>query len=265
MTGAEMKIAITGKGGVGKTTIAASLARHYAALGKKVFAIDADPDANLANALGMDIERSGTLTPISEMKNLVLERTGAQPGTIGGFFKLNPQVDDLPEAIAVDIDGVKLLVMGGVDHAGHGCVCPESTILRSLMRHLVVDRDEVVIMDMEAGIEHFGRSTAEAVDAFIVVVEPGMRSIQTAKTVATLAAQIGVKKVFLVLNKLRDPSEELDMAAHLPDLPILGTIPESAAIRKADLSGLSPYDSDGAVTETISQLAKKLDSLLNLA
>lgn len=258
-----MKIAITGKGGVGKTTMAASLARHYSTAGRSVFAIDADPDANLATALGMPSADASALIPISGMKDLVLERTGAKPGSIGGFFKLNPKVDDLPEKIAVSVNGIKLMIMGGVDHGGTGCVCPESAMLRSLMRHLVVDRDEVVILDMEAGLEHLARSTADAVDAFIVVVEPGLRSIQTAGAVSKLASDIGVKRVFIAINKLRNQQELELISSHLPALPVLGSIPELSGIRMADMTGRSAYDSDADVAARFGDLAAKLDSLLN--
>jgi len=164
-----MKLAISGKGGVGKTTFAALLARSLEKQGKHVLAIDADPDANFAAALG--IEDSDKITPISEMKDLVSERTGAKPGTIGGFFKLNPKVDDLPDALSVKMGNIKLMRLGGVPKGGGGCICPESTLLKALVMHIVLARDEVVVLDMEAGIEHLGRATAQAVDKLIIVVE----------------------------------------------------------------------------------------------
>ncbi|RJQ84646.1 MAG: carbon monoxide dehydrogenase, partial [Desulfobacteraceae bacterium] len=157
-----MKIAVTGKGGVGKTTFSALLIRMLNDSGKKVLAIDADPDANLASALGLpDADK---ITPIAEMKEMIFERTGAQPGTIGGFFKLNPKVDDLPDSLSVKKDNIKMMRLGSVKKGGGGCLCPESTLLRSLVMHIVLARDEVVVMDMEAGIEHLGRATAKAVD-----------------------------------------------------------------------------------------------------
>ena len=175
-----MKLAVSGKGGVGKTTFAALLIRTLSDQGKHVLAIDADPDANLAAALGIaDADR---IIPIAEMKELIFERTGAQPGTIGGFFKLNPKVDDLPDTLSAKLDNIKLMRLGGVKKGGGGCMCPESTLLKALVMHIVLARDEVVVMDMEAGIEHLGRATAQAVDKLIVVVEPGRRSIDTAAT-----------------------------------------------------------------------------------
>ncbi|MBW2321508.1 MAG: AAA family ATPase, partial [Deltaproteobacteria bacterium] len=194
-----MKLAVSGKGGVGKTTFSALLIRTLNAQGKRVLAIDADPDANLAAALGIpDAEK---IVPIAEMKELIFERTEAQPGTIGGFFKLNPKVDpkvdDLPDALSAKLDNIKLMRLGGVKKGGSGCICPESTLLRALMLHIVLARDEVVVMDMEAGIEHLGRATASAVDKLIVIVEPGRRSMDTAGHIKKLASEIGLKNIAL--------------------------------------------------------------------
>lgn len=182
-----MKLAIAGKGGVGKTTLASLLAMVYSAEGKRVIAIDADPDANLALALGISMEEARHITPIVELKDLIEERTGAKPGTSGMFFKLNPKVDDIPDRFSVKKDGVSLMLMGTIKGGGTGCICPESVLLKSLLSHLLLERSDVVIMDMEAGLEHLGRGTAEAVDAFIIVVEPGKRSLQTAEAVGRLA------------------------------------------------------------------------------
>src|SRR4030043_512252 len=174
-----MKLAITGKGGVGKTTLTSLLARIYAAEGNKVIAIDANPDANLATALGINDDESRRITPIAALQELIQERTGAKSSSFGTFFKLNPKVDDIPERFSIRKDGIKLLVMGTVKKGGSGCLCPESALLRNLLNHLVLGRSEVVIMDMDAGVENLGRGTAKAVDAFIIVVEPGQRSFRS--------------------------------------------------------------------------------------
>jgi CO dehydrogenase maturation factor len=182
-----MKIAVSGKGGVGKTTVAAFLIRSLQMKGKLVLAIDADPDANLAQALGA--KNASEITPISEMKSLIEERTETKIGTMGGLFKMNPKVSDLPEKLSINIDGVKLMVLGGVKAAEGGCICPQSILLKVLVSHLILARNEFVVLDMEAGLEHLGRGTAQAVDKMIVVVEPGSRSVETARQIKRLSAQ----------------------------------------------------------------------------
>ncbi len=195
----NMKIAITGKGGVGKTTFSSMIARMFADEGFRVVAVDADPDANLALALGFpkDVYPDANLAlalgfpkdvyesivPISEMKKLVSERTATSEGTFNKMFKLNPKVDDIPEKYCKEHNGVGLLTLGTVDTGGTGCVCPEHVLLKRLCSHLILQSNDVVVMDMEAGIEHLGRGTAQGVDAFIVVVEPGERSLQTYRKV----------------------------------------------------------------------------------
>lgn len=251
-----MKLAVSGKGGVGKTTFSALLIRTLNDQGKKVLAIDADPDANLAAALG--IPNSEDIIPIAEMKDLIFERTEAKPGTIGGFFKLNPKVDDLPEALSARLGNIKLMRLGGVKKGGSGCICPESTLLRALVMHVVLARDEVVVMDMEAGIEHLGRATAKAVDKLIVVVEPGRRSIDTANHIRKLAGEIGLADIRIVGNKIRGPQDEAFLRAHLSDFSFLGFIPYDPALIEADLSGTSPYDADATAKSIVAQMIANL-------
>ena len=191
-----MKIAVTGKGGVGKTTIAATLARLYAAEGRKVLAADVDPDANLGLALGFSEEELDSIVPISKMRKLVEERTEATPDN--RFYKLNPKVDDIPEKYGRTCNGVKLLVLGTVETANSGCVCPEHVMLKRIINNLVLHRDDVVILDMEAGLEHLGRGTTEGMDYFVVVIEPGARSVQTYKNVKRLAEGLGIHQVHVV-------------------------------------------------------------------
>ena len=235
-----MKIAVSGKGGVGKTTFSSLLIRSLNDDGKHVLAIDADPDANLAAAVG--IENPENITPIAEMKDLIFERTGAQPGTIGGFFSLNPKVDDLPDALSARLGNIKLMRLGGVKKGGAGCICPESTLLKALVMHVVLARDEVVILDMEAGIEHLGRGTAQSVDKLIVVVEPGRRSIETARNIEKLASEIGLKNIAVVGNKIRGEQDEAFLRKHLDGFELLGFLPYDDALIGADLDGLSSYD-----------------------
>jgi len=211
-----MKIAITGKGGVGKTTLSSVLARLYAEEGKRVLAADVDPDANLGLALGFSEEELENLTPISEMGALIAERTGADKDNFGKLFKLNPKVDDIPDKFSVEKNGVMLLIMGTVETGGSGCVCPEHVLLKRVVSNLIMGRDEVVILDMEAGLEHLGRGTTDFVERFIVVIEPGARSIQTYKKIKQLAADLGVPKVSVVANKVRNEADRDFLQERIP-------------------------------------------------
>ena len=251
-----MKLAVSGKGGVGKTTFSALLIRSLNAQGKHILAIDADPDANLASALG--IPDADKIIPIAEMKELIFERTEAKPGSMGGYFKLNPKVDDLPEALSAKLDHIKLMRLGGVQKGGSGCICPESTLLRALITHIVLARNEIVVMDMEAGIEHLGRATASAVDKLIVVVEPGRRSMDTAGHINKLATEIGLKNIVLVGNKIRSSKDEKFLLTHLNNYKFLGFIPYDETIIEADLDGVSPFDVDSPSKERVNNMLSNL-------
>ncbi len=246
-----MKIAIAGKGGVGKTTLAGVMARVLAEEGYRVLAVDADPDSNLASALGFPKEMVEGITPLAEMTPLIEERTGAKKGVYGGIFKLNPKVDDLPDAYSVSLHGVKLLILGAVPKAGGGCFCPEGVLLKSLIHHLLVRRDEVVILDMEAGLEHLSRGSTKEVDAFIVVVEPGQRSIATALQIKRMAEDLGVEKVYGVGNKVSSEEDRGLIEEGLKGIEILGHISLNEKVIEADKRGLSPYDLDGRIREEV--------------
>lgn len=259
-----MKIAITGKGGVGKTTFSSILSRIFTEDGYRVVAVDADPDANLALALGFPKKVYDSIVPISEMKNFVADRTAASVGSFGKMFKLNPKVDDIPENYCKEYNGVRLLTLGTVDSGGSGCVCPEHVLLKRLCSHLILQNKDVVVMDMEAGIEHLGRGTAEGVDAFIVVVEPGERSLQTYRKVKKLGNDIGVKQVFVVGNKIRNKEDEDFIISNLEEGESLGFIYYNQEVINSDRSNLSPYDASKEAKEQIKVIKNKLMSLQNL-
>ena len=252
-----MKIAVTGKGGVGKTTFSATLARLYAAEGRRVLAADVDPDANLGLALGLTEEEVNAIVPVSKMKELAKERTAANASNT--FYKLNPQVSDLPDKLSKDINGVKLLVMGTIDTGGTGCVCPEHVMLKSILSSLVFRKDDVVIMDMEAGLEHLGRGTAANMDQFIVVIEPGARSVQTYRNVKRLATDLGIQKVRVVANKVRDEGDEEFIRSAIPAEDLLGIIHYNSEIIDADRRGKSPYDYSLRAIEEIRKIKDILD------
>jgi len=251
-----LKLAIGGKGGVGKTTITSLLARCLAKTDKRVIAIDADPVANLAAGLGIDEDKP--ITPIAELKDLIFERTGAKPGTMGGFFTLNPKVDDIPDRFCLENDGVKLLVMGTVQSGGAGCICPENTILKALMNHLILNRDEVVIMDMEAGIEHLGRGTSGAMDGLVIVVNPGKRSRIAAQKIRKMGLDIGIKDIYVLGNRIKSDQDEILIKESMADFNILGCIPEFDEVANADREGVRPFDDTAAIPEEFNTIVKKL-------
>ena len=257
-----MKIAITGKGGVGKTTISALLCHIFSTEGKKVIAVDADPDANLAAALGVSKEELNSIRPIADMSDLIEERTGVRPGTSGGIFKLNPKVDDIPEGFGFKIGNITLLIMGKSKAAASGCYCPESSLLKRLLKHLVLERDEVIIVDMEAGIEHLTRGTTGGVDAFIVVVEPGQRSLQTALTVKRLSQELGIRRVFVIANKIRNETDLEFINNSLDDMELLGHMSFNNDIMESDIRGLPSFEASQEVVKEAVSIKKRLESLI---
>lgn len=256
-----MKIAVTGKGGVGKTTVSAVLARLYADEGHKVLAADVDPDANLGAALGFTEEELGDITPISKMRKLIAERTGTSAETYGKFFKINPKVDDIPDMLAKEKNGVKLLVLGTVETGGSGCVCPEHVVMKRVISHLIIQRDDVVIMDMEAGLEHLGRGTTDMMDQFIVVIEPGFRSVQTYQHIVKLAADLGIRTVRVVANKVRTPEDEAFVRQNIPEEALLGIVHFSDDVSEADRAGRSPYEYS---VQTVAEIRKIKDRIDNI-
>jgi len=231
-----MKIAVSGKGGVGKSTVAGILAHFLARNGYKVLAVDADPDSNLASALGIPKSEAAGIVPISRQVELIKERTGAAPRQFGQLFKINPRVEDIPEEYSFPFRGIRLLVMGGVRKGGEGCACPENVLLRSLLSEIILNRDEAVIVDLEAGIEHLGRATASGIQEMLIVVEPGSRSVETALTIMRLSREIGLERFRIIGNKVQDARQESWIRSHFDPALVLGMIPYSETIRDADLN-----------------------------
>lgn len=257
-----MKIAITGKGGVGKTTMTALLAQAYADLGRSPLAVDADPSPCLAGALGFPLELMSGLRPIAEMDDIIFERTGAKKGTVGGFFTINPKVDDLPERFSVIHRGVRLLNMGAVETGGSGCICPEAALLKTLFTNLMFRKEDVLLLDMYAGVEHLGRATVDFVDAMLVVVEPTRRSLGTAVQIKKLANDIGLTRLYLVGNKVRSEEERQFLENETPDLPLLGILPADLAVQEADRLNIPVYDHVPALREAGKEMSERLETLI---
>jgi CO dehydrogenase maturation factor len=253
-----MKLAVSGKGGVGKTTLAAILARLLAEEGRQVIAIDADPAANLAAALG--VPDPASIVPIRKMRDLIAERTESGPEAYGKFFKLNPHVADLPDRFSILKDGVRLMVLGAIVEGGGGCACPEGALLKALLGHLIVQRGETVIVDLEAGVEHLGRGTCQSVDAMLVVVEPTQRSVHVARAIDELAAQIGVRRRLAVGNKVRDEEQRRFLEQALDGIAFLGAMRYDDAVAQADLRGLPVFESAPSVVADVRRIREALGS-----
>ncbi len=247
-----LKIAISGKGGAGKTTLAAALCTAMVNDNREVVALDADPNSNLAHVLS--VPRADDIVPVAEMDDLISERTGSKKDTYGQMFKLNPRVDDLPERLLIEHGGVKIITLGGIEKGGSGCACPESVFIKSLVNHLVLRREEDLIIDMEAGIEHLGRASIAGVDTLLVVSDPGRRSIITAKRIYRFAGEIGLKKILAVGNKVNGRDEEQLISTGVEPMPLVGVIPYDRAISAADISGASPLENSNTLVETASNI-----------
>jgi len=254
-----MKMAITGKGGVGKSTLAGILACLARDDGKTVLAVDSDPDANLAFALGMPEQERALIVPIAQRSELIEERTGAKLKQFGQIFKLNPDISDVTDRFSYDFNGIHLLVLGAIEAGGTGCACPENVFLRNLLSNIILQRGEIVIVDMEPGIEHLGRSTAQGVDLMIVVVEPASQSVATARSIVALAEQIGLRKICFVGNKISSESELAYLTDQLEAPRVMGFIPYSESIRQADREGLLLLDKlDSQVRQAFGAVYRKV-------
>jgi len=235
-----MKIAVSGKGGVGKTLISGVLAEFFANKGFTVLAIDADPTPNLALTLGIPAEGANRIVPISENTSLIESKTRT---SVPGVYNLAFTVEDIIEQFSVKTPfHVNLLVMGTVRNAGGGCMCPANSVIRALLHHLLVERKEVVVTDMEAGVEHMGRGTAEHVDTMLIVTDSSMKSMEIAKKLYVLTKDLGIKRTFIVGNKVAN-SEEGKLIENFTSknrMPLLGLIPYDEKILKADMGGETP-------------------------
>ncbi|MDR0293192.1 MAG: AAA family ATPase [Oscillospiraceae bacterium] len=258
-----MKIAVSGKGGVGKSTIAAAICLHLAAQGQEVLALDADPDANLASALGMPQHTQDKIIPISRQIDLIEERTGAKVDEYGKVFKLNPEVSDVAGKFGVPVsDHISLLVLGAIQNGGGGCACPESTFIRSLVTDLVLYKNQSLVMDMEAGVEHLGRATAGGVDIMIVVLEPGKRAVDCATLVIRMARDIGIQRLLFVGNKISGSEDEQYLRRALPDAGFVAFIPYSQRLRAADRDGVCAAGCiDGELREPFERIYRALDQM----
>ncbi len=253
------KIAIGGKGGVGKTTVCAILAQLFAESGLDVLAIDADPNSNLTSAFGISSEQSPE--PLIKMKELIAERTGTSKDSVGAYFRINPKVSDLPERYWLESNGLKLLVLGAITQGGAGCACPEGAFLKALLTHTILQRQELVIVDLAAGVEFMGRASVQGIDALVLVVEPGGRSIETSNNMAKMAKELGIGSVAAVANKITEPSQTYDIKSQLKNIVLLGSLPYSQAVQKSDMNRSAVFISD---PDIIQHLRKVKDALTDL-
>jgi len=229
-----MKIAFTGKGGVGKTTLSAMFIKVLAETKREVLAVDCDPDSNLGFTLGF--KDADKIVPIVKMEKLIRERMGVSDD--GSFFKLNPHIDDVPDKFSMTGGNIKLVVMGGMKKGGSGCACPENTFVKNLIEHMVLSRDEDVVMDMEAGVEHFGRGTAEGCDSVLVVCEPSQKSIQSARKIALLAKDFKIKNFFALANKVKSPEDDSFIKNNLKGVAeIIESFPFDDKVAEMDKTG----------------------------
>jgi CO dehydrogenase maturation factor len=256
-----LKIAIGGKGGVGKTTVCAVWAQLFAESGYDVLAIDADPNTNLALAFGITSEQCPE--PLIGMKELIAERTGTNTDAVGAYFRLNPKVGDLPEKYWLKVNGLKLLILGAITQAGAGCACPEGAFLKALLGHTILQRQEIVLVDLAAGVELMGRASVQGIDALVLVVEPGGRSIETANNISKMAKELGIGFVAAIANKITEPVQVDIIKSQLQDIPLLGQLNYSRSLQEADLRRAPVFGADAEIIEQLKQAKEHLEKLIS--
>ena len=251
-----MKIAISGKGGTGKTTISACIAEIFLKKGKRVILIDADPDSNLKTTLNIREE----ITPLIELKEIIAERTGTKPGERAIIFKMNPEVDDIPERFFYKNGNLLLGIMGTVRGGGLGCMCPENAFLKAVLRNLILKRDDVVILDMEAGIEHLGRGTTEGIDFLLIITEPTEKSIETTERIEKLAKEIKIKKIGIIGNKIESEKEKEFIQGKIKNSEILGFIPYFPEMKKGEIEGKKPWETVPEILNYVKEIVEKMEA-----
>jgi len=255
-----IKIAIGGKGGVGKTTVCSIWAQLFAQSGFDVLAIDADPDTNLAAAMGIPSDQ--VPEPLIHMKELIGERTGTDRNAVGAYFRMNPEVSDLPEKYWLSVNGLKLLVLGGIKKAGAGCACSEGTFLRALLTHTILHRQEAVLVDLDAGVECMGRSSIEGIDVLVVVVEPGSRSLETAQNISQMAKSLNIRQVAAIANKITDGKQIEQISLQLGDIPLLTSIKSMPTIQESDMARTNVFQTEKELVYLLDEGKNKLMSMI---
>lgn len=253
-----LKFAICGKGGVGKTTVCAVWSQLFAQDGFDVLALDADSNPNLALAFGMPAESMPK--PLIEMSDLIEQRTGAKKGSVGQYFQMNPQVADLPEKFSQDVESIKLLVLGSIDQAGSGCACPEGAFLKAMLSYSILHRQEMILVDLEAGVEFLGRASVQGVDALVVVLEPGRRSIETTLNINKMAKEMGIKHIACIVNKIVDNSQLDVVKEQLGDILLLGGLNFDTAVQQADLQRQAVFQAN---PELVTSLKRAKETLMS--
>jgi CO dehydrogenase maturation factor len=270
-----IKIAICGKGGVGKTTVCAIWAHLFAEDGFDVIAVDADPDPNLSSSFGVPYDQRPV--PLIQMKQLLEERTETKKDIPGIYFKLNPKVSDLPEKYCLKLNEIlpqlrsenrgntlRLLVLGGITQFGSGCACPEGVFLKALLTHAILHRKELILVDLAAGVEFMGRASVQGIDGLVIVVEPGSRSIETARHIRLMAQQLGVKYIAGIINKVSNPEDITAVTTQLEGLIILETIDYCSEIQHADLCRQSAYQSNSKIVNKLRDAKNVLTHMIGI-